>query len=104
MIEIVYDGKDNSIDILLKMDGVAQDLSSVTKVVLKVGSVTITDESPTAWPIKWSGLGVTGKVQMKLGDQGITAGNVYPATLTTYDPVNTNGIVWGTFDLNVKSV
>lgn len=103
MIEIVYDGRDNTIDLLLKNDGTAQDLSSVTKIVLKVGSVTITDEDDDAWPIKWAGLGTTGKIQMKLGDQGLTVGNTYPATLITYDAINTNGIVWGSFDITVKS-
>ena len=104
MIETVYNGRDNVIDLLLKMDGIAQDLSSITKIVLRVGNVaTIENENADDWPIKWSGLGVTGKIQMKLGAQGIPAGNTYSARLITYDPVNTNGIAWGSFDLTVKS-
>ena len=95
--ERVYNDRDNLVDLLLKADGSAYDLSSVTKIVLIVGGTTVTDTGSTAWPIKWTGLGTTGKVSMKLGDQSFTAGN-YMAEVYVYDATNTNGIFWGKFE------
>jgi len=99
--EYVYNGHDNLIDLLLKSDDVAVDLSSMTKINLKVGSKTITNSTGTAWPIKWLNLGVTGKVSMKLGDQSITVGK-YIAELEVFDVNNPNGIHWGNFRLIVE--
>ena len=42
MSEIVYLTHDNTIDLLLKADGVVQDLSSVTKITATFGATTIT--------------------------------------------------------------
>ena len=97
--EIVYDGHDNTIDLLLKADGTAQDLSEVTRMTLEVGSTTVdSDESGSAFD--WAP-GMTGKLILALGDEDLTAGT-YRAILTVYDPSNTDGIVWGTFKLIVR--
>ena len=97
--EIVYDGHDNTIDLLLKADGVAQDLSSVTRMTLEVGS-SIVDSAVSGSAFDWAP-GVTGKLILVLGDEGLTAGS-YRATLTVYDSTNTDGIVWGTFKVIVR--
>lgn len=94
--EIIYIDRDNTIDLILKSDGTAQDLSSVTRIDAIIGSTTISCTTSTAWPIKWSGLGTTGKVQLKLGDQDVTANTTYTMYLVLYDATNTNGVVWGT--------
>ena len=94
LLEYVYNGKDNTIDVLLKEGGDAVDLSAVTRMVLKDlgGEWTIDyDTAPSAFD--WD-TGVTGKVIIALGDQSITAGK-YWVRLIVYDAVNTNGIVWG---------
>ncbi len=41
------------------------------------------------------------KLVLALGGESITAGT-YKATLTVYDPDNTDGIVWGQFNLVVR--
>ena len=97
--EIVYDGHDNTIDLLLKADGTAQDLSEVTRLTLEEGSTTVdSDESGSAFD--WAP-GMTGKLILALGDESLPAGT-YRAILTVYDPSNTDGIVWGSFKLIVR--
>lgn len=92
--EIVYNDRDNTIDLLLKADGSAQDLSSVTRMVLKDtdGGFTIdSDTAPSAFD--WN-TGTTGKVIMALGGQNLTAGTCI-CSLIVYDPTNDDGIHWG---------
>ena len=99
LIEVVYLDKDNTIDLLLKTDGVAQILSAVTKMILEVGDKEIdSSESPTAFD--WD-TGTTGKVVIRIGDQGLSKGT-YHARLTVIDSSNPNGIVWGDFQIVVK--
>ena len=97
--ENVYDGHDNTIDLLLKADGAAEDLSSVTRMTLEVGSNTV-DSDVSGDAFDWD-TGTTGKVILTLGAEGLTEGT-YRATLTVYDADNANGIVWGTFILIVQ--
>jgi len=97
--EVCYIGHDNTIDLLLKADGAAVDLSSVTRMTLEVDSTTIDSEtSPDAFD--WD-TGTTGKVILALGDEELTAGR-HTATLVVYDPTNADGIVWGKFILAVN--
>ena len=92
--ETVFLGHDNSIDLLLKADGVAQDLSSVTKITASFGSVLISSEDSTGGAIRWSGTGYeTGEIRLLLGDQAIPAGK-YKVPIIVYDPANANGIHW----------
>jgi len=99
MIEVVYNGHDNTIDLLLKADGEPVDLSSVTRMTLKAGDVMVdSDTSPEAFD--WD-TGTTGKVILSLGDQGLAEG-ASRARLTVYDPYNPDGVVWGEFRLLVK--
>lgn len=97
VIEYVYNGRDNTIDLLLKADGSAVDLSTVTRMIIKDknGAWEVDeDDSASAFDRDTD---VTGKVIIALGDQGITARN-YQVQLIVYDPNNTNGIVWGSED------
>lgn len=97
--ENVYDGHDNTIDLLLKADDVAQDLSAVIRMALEVGD-DIVDSDVSGDAFDWN-TGTTGKVILSLGGESLSVG-AYRATLTVYDPDNTNGIVWGTFKLIVR--
>jgi len=97
--EVTYLGHDNTIDLLLKADDIAQDLSSVTRMTLEVDSVTI-NSAISGSAFDWN-TGVTGKLILALGDESLIAGE-YRATLTVYDPTNTDGIVWGSFKLIVR--
>jgi hypothetical protein len=75
-------------------DWPAVDLSSVTRVVFKLGSVTIdSDVNPTLFD--WSGQDAAGNdlLVIKPGTLFSAATEGY-ATVITYDPNNPNGIVW----------
>lgn len=93
-IDVIYLGRDNTNELLLKVDGVGQPLDSVTRIDLEFDDgVQISNTTGTAWPIKWLGLGTDGKVELKLGAYTITAGE-RTCRLTTIDPTDSNGIVW----------
>lgn len=97
-VEIVYLGADNVIDLVLLEDGVAVDLSAVTKMTLNFNSTMInSDTSPDAFD--WST--GDGKLSLALGAESIMTA-LYDAELTVYDSQNTNGVVWGIFKVVVK--
>ena len=102
MSEIVFLAHDNTIDLLLKADGTAQDLSAVTKITATFGSTTITSTDKAAGAIKWDQSGYdTGEIRLDLGGESITAGSYYTA-IVVYDATNTNGVVWGYVTVEVK--
>jgi hypothetical protein len=95
--ELVVNGKHNTIDLLLKADGVAEDLTTVTKVefVDEAGvQTTISSEDDPDY-FTWDPLktGQTGKLICELGEAGIPVGT-YVFRVMIYDPVNTLGIFW----------
>jgi hypothetical protein len=99
--EIVYLGHDNTVDVILKADGVAVDLAPVTSMTLTVGTVLISSDNTAGDPILWvQGGYATGEVHIAIGGESITAG-VYLAPLVVYDPTNLDGVVWGTIPLRV---
>ncbi len=103
VLETVYLGRDNTVDLVLKADGVAQDLSPVTQMDLIVGGKTISSSSyPDAFD--WTTDGAGGKVYLDLADpiasEGISAGT-YVATLVVYDSEHPDGIRWDDFRLRV---
>ena len=101
LIETVYNDRNNTVDLLLKADGTAQALDTITRmlVVDQAGTFTIdSDVSPDAFD--WDP-GTTGKVLLSLGDESVVAG-AYECWLILYDPTNTDGIVWGGFILVFK--
>lgn len=102
--ETVINGRDNSLDLLFKADGVAQNLSSVTKVELvdQEGEIDpISSEDHPTWFI-WdlSETGQRGKMIIRLGAAELTA-RTYIFRVVLYDSVNTNGIFWGRILVNV---
>jgi len=99
IIERVYKGRDNANDLKLTADGVAVDLSSVTKMeLISIGWSVASDASPGVFD--WSqGAGV---VSITLGGvSGIPLGSS-SVSLIVYDPDNTAGIHWGDFYIYVK--
>jgi len=102
--EIVYLGRDNTVDLLLKEDGSAKDLSAVTRMIVK--------QDDGDWEVDYDtynnafdwDTGTTGKVILDLAaalaTEGVAAGE-YVVRLVVYDPTNTDGLVWGRFVLEV---
>jgi len=103
MSETVYINRDNVVDLLLSVDGVAQPLDSVTQIDLKLGDITVSNTLSTEWPIKWLGLGTDGKIQIKLGDE-LSENYRGRMWVIVYGLDNLDGIVWGYVDAVVTSV
>ncbi len=103
--EIVYLGRDNSIDLELLSNGDPADLSSITRMDLQVGEITISSDDPSSGPIRWAQPGyATGEVRLSLGDSALTPmASVQTGTLVVFDAANPDGIVWGEIRLLVKS-
>lgn len=93
--EYIYYGHDNTIDLILKADGTAQDLSSVTKITASFNDTLIESDDNENGVITWDKTGYdTGEIRLALGGSTITAGS-YPAVpIIVYDPTNEDGIVW----------
>lgn len=99
--EFVYLGHENSIDLILKADGIAVNLTSVTRITLTLGATLIDSDNGDTDPIRWAKVGyATGEIRLFLGDQLITADN-YQAPLVVYDPTNTDGIVWDLIPITI---
>ena len=90
--ETLYLGYDNGIDLTLKADDVAVDLSSVTRMILRdVACTWEVDSTTSPGAFDWSAGG--GVISLILGDEPITPG-AYSCWLIVYDPTNTDGVVW----------
>jgi len=99
--EIFYLTRDNTVDLILKADGVVVDLTAVTKVeVLDTGCAwsVSSEDSPTAFDIG----GIDGKLILKFGNEPIAAGT-YRCQIILYDPSNLDGVVWGEIKLVFKA-
>lgn len=95
MTEYVYLGHDNTIDLILKADGEAQDLSSVTKITATFDDLLIESSDSENGPITWAVAGyATGEIRLDLGAESIPAGR-YSVVIVVYDPSHSEGIVWG---------
>ena len=101
--EVVWFGRDNTIDLLLKSDGSAYDLSSATTIAMVFSGVTITSDVQPSW-FDWTTSSLTtGQVNISLGTAGasIPSGVVYQAELIVYTSTSTSGVLWGTVPIKV---
>jgi hypothetical protein len=93
-IDQIFKGSDNTNEFILKKDGIPKDLSSVTRISMLFSDGTdVTNSTGDAWPIKWIDQDQTGLVVCQLGEIDLTVGEL-TAKLLTYDPVNSDGVVW----------
>ncbi len=100
--EVVYLGHDNTIDLLLKADGTAQDLSGVTKITASFGDTLVESTDPAGGPITWNQDGYdTGEIRLALGGQSITPG-IYSVPIVAYDAVNITGVFWGLVSIRIQ--
>ena len=102
-VEHIYLSHGNTIDLILKADEVAQDLSSVTKITATFDDTTIESTKNETGSIKWAVSGYDiGEIRLDMGAQSIDAGS-YEVPIVVYDPSNTDGIVWGTVNITVNA-
>ena len=104
-VETIYQNNDNTIELILKTDDIAENLSGATRMTLTLGAVTI-DSDVTGFgvglPFDWTTDGVNGKVILKLGQQPINVGKYAEPRLAVYDAGHPNGIAWDDFGVIVK--
>jgi len=97
--EKIYLGRDNTIDLSLRIDSSVTSLASVTHMHVIFSGTTFSSVGHTGW-FDWTS-GSTGSLTLKLGGvTGITTGN-YDMGLILYDTGNTSGINWGTIPVRV---
>lgn len=101
--EIVWLGHDNSINLLLKEDGVAKDLSDVTKMSVTVNGTKVLSTDKAAGLIRWDQPSyATGECRLFLGDSSLSVGR-WSCPLIVYDATATDGFVWGMVPVEVKA-
>lgn len=101
--EIVYKARDNTIDLLLKADGSAVDLTPVTKVWLDLNNDTIIKSEADPDAFDWTTEGSSGILKLKLGGlAALTTGQTYEIDLIVFDASNVDGINWGKFSIEVE--
>lgn len=107
--EVVYIGKDNKISLLLRAreadsaDATEQDITSVTKMELEVGDLTISSASYSS-AFDWTTDGEDGILHLKIGRVSGLKKGYYRAKLTVYDTTYPYGWVWDEFMLDVRVV
>ncbi len=89
-IEIAYTGRDNSIDIELRENGVnLPDYSLITRVKITFDDTNSIDSDTAPQLLDWTG----DKLIIKAGLAGIMPGR-YSAKVETWDSDHLNGLVW----------
>jgi len=88
---IIYNGHDNTFTVEFQDNGVAVDLSGMTKAQINVAGKSF-NSIDTAALFDLTDV-ASGLITFKLAAQGISEAE-YNATIILFDAINTNGIVW----------
>ncbi len=103
MSEKIFNGHDNTIELELREENAAVDLSSITRIAVKLSgpaSAVIDSDAAGTGVVDWSD--GAGKLILRLGEQNIAPGR-YTATVVVYDAgAYDDGLVWGSFGLEVR--
>lgn len=103
--EKLYLGRDNTVDLVLKADGVAVDLAAVTEIKATFDQVEIISTDPATGLIKWNQGGYdTGEIRLECAaDSTLVAqgGGTWDVPIVVIDPSNALGIDWGTIRVEV---
>ena len=98
--EVIFLGRDNSIDLILYSNGSAVDLSAVTDMKLAFYGTTVILASTNASTdaIRWAQSSFElGEIQIEAGGSSLLTplyGKRYRCSLVVFDPSNSTGIVW----------
>lgn len=97
--ETVYLNRDNINTLVLRSNGISQDISACTRMLLRIGN-TVLDSNLMADVFDWTTDGVNGQLRLTLGHQELSQGK-QRASLTVFDLTYPNGLVWGNFIVDV---
>ena len=95
--ELIWIGRDNSIDLVLYSNSSAVDLAAVTemRLSLKNSTIILTSTDSALGLIRWGSTGyATGEIRIVAGGSSVITPGRYTATLVVFDPSNSSGIVW----------
>jgi hypothetical protein len=95
--ELIWLGRDNSIDLKLYSNSSAVDLAAVTEMRLafKNSTVIITSTANTTGIIRWGSTSwATGEIRIIAGGSTALTPGRYTGTLVVFDPSNSSGLVW----------
>ena len=98
----IFQGRDSNLRYQLLNDGVAQDLTNLSKIEL-VFSTTfkLTGTVGTTEPLDFSTR--KNELILNLANQSLTNGSYPSGKVIIYDSENNNGLIWGTISLVIKS-
>ena len=100
--EVVYNGRDNSVWVGLRVNKVLIDLSDVTKMQLLIkGQVYDSDSLGSGESSVFDWTYGDGILILRLGNLGIANG-FYNAELVVFSEDNPNGVLWDTLRLRFK--
>jgi hypothetical protein len=108
--EVIYKGRDNTIDLQLSSDEGVADLSGVTKVELvdtfgSLGTIS-SDDFPSAFD--WSSgdgvlvLSIADAETITDGVSNMVVNSTHRFNVIVYDSENTNGVDWGFFTAYIR--
>lgn len=88
--EIIYQNRDNTIELALQNNGITIDHALLMRVQLDLQSVVLDSNTHP----EYFDFTHTDRLIMKFGGSGLAAGG-YSARLIIYDTDHPNGLVWG---------
>ena len=95
--ELIWLGRDNTIDLVLYSDSSAVDLTAVTEMRLSLKNTTVilTSTDNSSGIIQWASTAfATGEIRISAGGSTMLNPGRYTGTLVVFDPSNSSGIVW----------
>ena len=106
--EMIFLGRDRWFGRILRENGVpVPDLSSITRIDLIIGAVTVTSTDPEAGEIRWGQPGYDpGEIRVFAGANADlqAAQALQMAWLVTYDSTNPDGFPWDSFPILILQV
>ena len=93
--------RDNIVSLEFDADGVAQDISALTRATLSVGDLLL-DSSIHSNVFDWTTAGASGQLDITAGHVNRLSKGKFKGILTIYDVTYTKGLVWDECVVNVK--
>ena len=102
--EILYKSRDNEIDLELRANGIAVDISGTSKVEIEVGDLVLNSAKYPA-SFDWTTNGASGQLTLdiaRLNEIINLRASAYKTKVTIFDATYPNGLVWDHFMLKLR--
>ena len=97
----IYKDRDNKVSIELDSNGVAQNISALTRATLSIGDLLL-DSNVHSNVFDWTTSGASGQLDISAGHVNRLLTGTFKGRLTIYDVTYPNGLVWDECVVNVK--